>query len=328
MSEFSDFLTDKNYISSYNVFLSGDTADKDNGIIYVEDASDWKFWEEFIGYHYPEEYICRPSSKDGKTVTGKRFLETIYDKANEKVIIAIDSDYDYIASKAQASHVFNHNKYIIHTYGFSRESVQLEKHHLQSFFEQCRLTLPNTVNLLDFLDQFSEISFKALARYKVLLDRVNYVNIYEGEFNSCFNIINKKLVDDYLNLDLSTISEIEGSLDRFFSEKNLSKNDIDEAKDFLNRISINKSNAYRFISGHIFFDLVKKIHKGALSQLMKNEIIKVKEDVDKNSIKDGVSHVTNLFKESFSFDTYCNMRRVDPNDEVHKLILSAIHKIK
>lgn len=328
MSEFSDFLTDRDYIGSYNVFLSGNTADKDNGIIYVEDASDWKFWEEFIDYYYPEKYMCRPSSNNGKTVTGKRFLETIYDKANEKVIIAVDSDYDYIVSKAQASHAFNHNKYIIHTHGFSRESVQLEKYHLQSFFKRCKLTLPNTVNLLEFLDQFSEISFKALARYKVLLDQVNYVNIYEGEFNSCFNILDSKLIDDDLNLDLSTISKIEDSIDRFFSEKNLSKNDIDEAEKFLNRIRINKGNAYRFISGHIFSDLVKKIHKGALSQLMKNEIIKVKEDVDRNSIKNVVSHVTNLFKDSFSFDTYCNMRCVDPDDEVHKLILSAIYKIR
>ncbi|MGM8899298.1 MULTISPECIES: hypothetical protein [unclassified Psychrobacter] len=328
MSEFSDFLTDRDYIGSYNVFLSGNIADKDNGIIYVEDASDWKFWEEFIDYYYPKEYMCRPSSKDGKTVTGKRFLETIYDTANEKVIIAVDSDYDYIASKAQASHVFNHNKYIVHTYGFSRESVQLEKYHLQNFFERCKLTLPNTVNLLEFLEKFSEISFSALARYTVLLKRVNYINIHENGFNSCFNILDNKLIDNDLNVDLSTINKIENSFDLFFSEKNISENDIDEAEYFLKRIGINKGNAYRFISGHVFFVIVKKIHKDSLLQLMKDEIVKVKEDVDKKSIKGMVSHVTHLFKNSFSFDTYCNMRYVDPDDEVHKLILSAIDNIK
>ena len=328
MSEFQDFFTSQNFIAAYNVFSSGDIKDKDKGIIYVEDASDYSFWEEFIGYHYPNEYMCRPSSKEGKTVTGKRFLEKIYKEANEKVIIAVDSDYDYIASKVQANHIFNHNKYVIHTYGFSRESVQLEKDSLDRFFKICRLTIPNTINLLSFLNSFSETAFKGLAKYIILLNRINYSNIYDSKFNSCFNILNENIVDDNLTINKSSIEKIEKNIELFFCDKSICEKDIKSSEKFLNSIGINKDNAYRFISGHVLFNLIKKVHKLNLSQLMKDEIKKVNKDVTGSEIQDRVNQIKSRFNNSFSFDTYCHMRQVDTQDEIHKLILSDIANIK
>ena len=328
MSEFQDFFTSKDFIAAYNVFSSGDIKDKGKGIIYVEDASDYSFWEEFIGYHYPNEYMCRPSSKEGKTVTGKRFLENIYKDANEKIIIAVDSDYDYIASKVQVDHIFNHNKYVIHTHGFSRESVQLEKDSLDRFFKLCRLTIPNTINLLSFLDNFSEIAFKGLAKYIILLNRINYSSIYNSEFNSCFNILNEKIVDDNLIINKSSIKKIENNIELFFYDKSICEKDLNSSEEFLNSIGINKDNAYRFISGHVLFDLIKKIHKLNLSQLMKDEIKKINKDVTGSEIQDRVNQIKSLFNNSFSFDTYCHMRQVDIQDEVHRLILSDIANIK
>lgn len=328
MSEFHDFFTSKNFIGAYNVFSSGDIKDKNKGIIYVEDASDYSFWEGFIGYHYPNEYMCRPSSKEGKTVTGKRFLEKIYKDANEKIIIAVDSDYDYIASKVQEDHIFNHNKYVIHTHGFSRESVQIEKDSLDHFFKLCRLTIPNTVNLSSFLNDFSEIAFKGLAKYIVILNRIDYSNIYDSEFNSCFHLLDENMVDENLLISKSGIEKIEKKMDLFFDDKCIYEDDIIKSEYFLNDIGINRDNAYRFISGHVLFDLIKKIHKINLSQLMKHEIKNINKNVTGNEIKDRVNQVKTRFNDSFSFDTYCHMRQVDLEDEVHKFILSAIKNIK
>ena len=328
MSDFQDFFTSKNFIGAYNVFSSGNIKDRDKGIIYVEDSSDHSFWEEFISYHYPNEYMCRPSSKEGKTVTGKRFLENIYKNANEKIIIAVDSDYDYIASKVQEDHIFNHNKYVIHTHGFSRESVQIEKDSLDRFFRLCRLTIPNTINLLSFLNDFSEISFEGLAKYVVILNRINYSNVHDSEFNSCFHLLNEKIVDENLTINKSSIEKIKSKMDLFFHDKSICEKDIASSEEFLNNIGINKSNAYRFISGHVLFNLIKKIHKLTLSQLMKDEIKKINKDVAGNEIQDRVNQIKSRFNNSFSFDTYCHMRQVDPQDEVHKIILAAIDNIK
>lgn len=328
MSEFHEFFTDKDFVGSYNVFISGDIEDRDNGIIYVEDATDWLFWEEFVAYYYPNEYMCRPSSKNGKTVTGKRFLETIYDQANDKVLIAVDSDYDYIMSKLEANHPFNKNKYIIHTYGFSRESVQLEKHNLQKFFRKSKLTIPNDIDLLSFLNELSEIAFKALAKYILLIKSIDYETTYSKKFNSCFNVLGYKIINENLSLNSKVIPSIERKVDIFFSDKSIPNSEIIATEDFLNKIGVNKDNAYRFISGHILFDLLKKIHKDTLKILMRSEIKNVENTVSESEVKTRKIQVVTLFENLFSFDTYCNMCAIDPNDEIHSFILSDIKNIK
>lgn len=328
MSEFHDFFTDKDFVGSYNVFISGNIEDRNNGIIYVEDATDWLFWEEFVAYYYPKEYMCRPSSKNGKTVTGKRFLETIYDQANDKVLIAVDSDYDYIISKLEADHPFNNNKYIMHTYGFSRESVQLEKHNLQNFFRKSKLTIPNDIDLLGFLNALSEIAFKALAKYILLVKSIGYKTTYSKRFNSCFNVLGIKIINENLSLNPQVIPSIDRKIDAFFSDKSLPDSEIIDTEDFLNKIGVNKDNAYRFISGHVLFDLLKKIHKDTLKILMRSEIKNVEGTVSENEVKSRTVQVVTLFENLFSFDTYCNMCTIDPNDEIHGFILSDIKSIR
>lgn len=327
MSEFHEFLTDKSFVGSYNVFISGNLEDRNNGIIFVEDATDSVFWEEFIGHHYQRKYICRPSTKGGKTITGKRFLETIYDQANDQVLIAVDSDFDYIVSKIEANHPFNRNKYIIHTYGFSRESVQLEKNDLQDFFRKTRLFIPNNINILLFLNKLSRLSFKALAKYILLLKSINYATTHQKDFNHCFKVMDKKIVNEDISLNISIIDNVERKLDVFFRNNPVSELEIECSEKFLNDIGINKDNAYRFISGHIVFDLLSKIHRETLKLLIKKEVKNVEETVNINEIRSRKIQVVKIFDTSFSFDTHCNRCNIDLDDEIHKLILSHIKNI-
>lgn len=328
MSEFKGFITNTNFISSYNVFLSGNIQDKNKGFVFVEDDSDSNFWEEFISHIYPGEYTFRTSSKSGEKITGKRFLESIYDKASSKFIIAVDSDYDYIAAKDQPDHAFNHSKYIIHTYGFSRESVQLEKSSLQEFFRRCKWTVTHNVDLMGFLDLFSKLSFQNLTKYFILLKANGYSTEFQKDFDSCFNVKDRELVDENLCLDLSIIDSIEHSLDAFFINKNISIEEIESAQCFLESIGINNGNAYRFISGHVFFDLMKKIHADTLIQLKKKEIEKIDRNVTGVERGNRVKQIKNGFKDTFSFNAHCNVYPINLEDEVHKLILADIKNIK
>ena len=328
MSEFKEFITNTNFIGSYNVFLSGNINDRDKGFVFVEDDSDSSFWEEFISHFYPDEYTFRTSSKSGEKVTGKRFLESIYDKASSKFIIAVDSDYDYIASKSQPDHAFNHSNYIIHTYGFSRESVQLEKRSLHNFFRRCKWTISHNIDLITFLNAFSKISFKGLTKYFTLLQLNGYSTEFQKEFDSCFNVKDRKLVSEDLHLDLSAIDTISNNLDAFFSNKVISAEETETAKKFLESISIDNDNAYRFISGHVFFDLMKKIHADTLLQLQKKEIEQIDQSLTGVERGNRVKQIKNGFRDTFSFKTHCNVYPINLEDEVHRLILSDIENIK
>lgn len=328
MSEFKEFITNTNFIGSYNVFLSGNIDDKNKGFVFVEDDSDSSFWEEFISHFYPDEYTFRTSSKSGEKITGKRFLESVYDKASSQFIIAVDSDYDYIASKTQPDHAFNNSKYIIHTYGFSRESVQLEKKSLQNFFRRCKWTISHSIDLIGFLDSFSKISFEGLTKYFVLLQSNGYSTEFQKEFDNCFNVKDRKLVGENLHLDSSIIDTIRNNLDNFFNSKDVSREETETAKSFLESIGINNDNAYRFISGHVFFDLMKKIHSDTLIQLQKKEIEQIDQDLTGVERGNRVKQIRNNFKDTFSFNAHCNVYPINLEDEVHRLILSDIENIK
>lgn len=328
MSEFKGFITNDLFAGSYNALLTGDPKDRTKGFVFVEDDSDSSFWEEFISQYYPDEYTFRTSSKSNKKVAGKRFLESIYETASSKIIIAVDSDYDYIAAKDKPEHAFNQSKYIIHTYGFSRESVQLEKNSLQEFFRRCKWTVSHNIDIIKFLEEFSIVSFDGLAKYLVLLKRNDYNSKYQKDFDSCFNVLNKELVNEELYLDNSTIYNINTNLNDFFDDKGISAADISAEKVFLTSISINKDNAYRFISGHVFFDLINKIYLDTIIQLKKKEVDIVKNGLTGTEIGNRIAQIMNEFKDLFSFKAHCNLYPINREDEVHKLILLDIKNIK
>lgn len=328
MSEFKGFITNHQFVGSYNAFLTGDAKDSTKGFVFVEDDSDSSFWEEFISQYYPDEYTFRTSSKSHQKITGKRFLESIYETASSKIIIAVDSDYDYIAAKDIPEHAFNQSKYIIHTYGFSRESVQLEKNSLQEFFRRCKWTVSHNIDLIKFLDEFSRVSFEGLAKYLVLLKRNNYNSKYQKDFDSCFNVLNKELVNEELYLDNSIIYTINTNLNDFFDGKDISAADISAAKDFLISICINKENAYRFISGHVFFDLINKIYLDTIIQLKKKEVEIIKDGLTGTEIGYRIAQIMTEFKDLFSFKAHCHLYPINHEDEVHRLILLDIKNIK
>lgn len=328
MSEFKGFITNHQFVGSYNAFLTGDIKDSTKGFVFVEDDSDSSFWEEFISQYYPDEYTFRTSSKSNQKVTGKRFLESIYGDASRKIIIAVDSDYDYIAAKDKPEHAFNQSKYIIHTYGFSRESVQLEKNSLQEFFRRCKWTVSHNVDLIKFLDDFSRVSFEGLAKYCVLLKRNNYNSEYQKDFDSCFNVLNQELVDEDLYLDNSITCTINTNLNDFFDDKGISATDISAAKGFLTSIYINEDNAYRFISGHVFFDLINKIYLDTIIQLKKKEVGIIKSSLTGAEIGNRVGQIKTEFKDLFSFKSHCHLYPINHEDEVHRLILLDVKNIK
>ena len=78
---------------------------KQQGVIYIEDITDKKFWEKIATQHFVQLY-----SEQGRAITGKSKLLEICSKNN---LIAIDSDFDLICpNHRRESIIFSEKKHL------------------------------------------------------------------------------------------------------------------------------------------------------------------------------------------------------------------------
>ncbi len=332
MSNFQDFFTNPDYISGYNAMLEHDISAHDIGMVYVEDSSDVMFWREFIEKYFSNRYRFRTASNG---VTGKRALEKLYNTANIQALIAVDSDYDCIKAKSETDHPFNHNPYILHTFGFSRESALIEKDSLQNFLQRCQYTVPHRIDLANFINQFSQLAWVGLIRFIT----ANYNDSYqlyggvdldhtESDFHQCFNITDKQFISENLALDHSPLATVKDNLDSLFQENNFFEDDLSLTRRILTELGINENNAYRFICGHTLDKLVKKIHKQLINALLKRERSAINENYDGKERKNRQKQLGNTFEPKFSLETFFTMYPINETDEIHQKILERVKAIK
>ena len=327
MKDFQSYFTNTNYISAYNANKEGNKKAADKGLVFVEDDTDQFFWEKFINLYYPNQYNVQASIKDRPGERGKRALEQLYDSANEKVLIAIDSDYDFICPNYKYGYHLHQNKYILHTFGFSRESALLEKESLNNFFQSIKFTITHNINILSFVEKFSIIVFKALAIFSNEINNENKNGLIEKDFHRCFNILDQKIVKDDLSLDESLLIRVEHNLHSFFSNLEYTDEKISDSESYLNSFDINLQNAYRFISGHTFYDLIITIHMQLTSVLYRLELEKIKDNYQGIAIQQRKSQLREYFSKQFSIETFCHNYPINENDEIHKKIADKVASI-
>ncbi len=326
MSEFQGYLTNSKFAHSYNGLESGDIENTTKGFVYVEDESDITFWEEFISKIHPNRYRFLPASRDGKNTPGKGVLKKMYNNANENIIIAVDSDYEYILSNILEDYLFVTNPYVIHTFGYSKESVQIEKDELQKFFNRSKLLVSHNIDIASFLYELSAVSYEGLIKYLYLHTSNQFDSNSHYNFNSCFKILDKNLVDSKnISINLKNIEIIETNLNAFFANFILPQEDLELIRNNLKKIGVNDKTAYRFISGHILLDLINAIYNCMLNELKSDEIVRIKESYEGKEIGNRISQLNKTFKENFSMGTYLNCYPVNMNDEIHNKILASIY---
>ncbi|PID37847.1 MAG: hypothetical protein CR966_00185 [Pseudomonadales bacterium] len=313
MSNFQDFFTNPDYIGGYNAIREHDISARDMGMVYVEDGSDVAFWRIFIDKCHPNQYSIGVFSKeddgdgrDGRIITGKRKLEEFYPRLNTKVLVAVDSDYDCIKAKFNSSdsfnnsHPFNHNPYILHTFGFSRESALIEKDSLHGFLQRCQYTVPHHIDLANFINQFSQLAWFGLIRFITANYNDSYQLYEESDFHQCFNITDKQFIRENLALDNSPLAIVKGNLNNLFQENHFFEDDLNVTQQILTELGINENNAYRFICGHTLDKLVKKIHKDLLDILYDKEIVVIRGQFQGNEIRERIEQLKNNFNSHIS----------------------------
>ncbi|GAA5003222.1 hypothetical protein GCM10023206_06720 [Acinetobacter puyangensis] len=329
MSDFIKYLTNPNYIGAYNASKEGNKDAAEKGIVYIEDDSDQVFWEKFINSYFPNKYNVQASIADRPGERGKRALEKLYTDANIKALCAVDADYDLICpdSNIPYSQDVINNKFVIHTFGFSRESALLDKHHLNNFFKSIKYTIEHNIDIDSFIKKLSILTFKGLVHFSHELNSGNKLGLIADEFHNCFNILDKQIVKDDLTLDESLMQIIDSNLNNYFSQLVFSENDLNESKKYLFDLDINESNSYRFISGHTMYNLVKKIHNQLLDTLFSMELIKIKSEYEGQAINDRIKQFKNTFKMQSAIETFCQCYPIQTDDEIHSRISKLVSEI-
>lgn len=329
MSDFQNYLTNSKFIGAYNANKEGNIDAAQKGFVFIEDDSDQAFWEKFINFHFPNQYNVQASIKDRPSQRGKRTLEKLYDGANEKVLIAVDCDYDLICpmSNPVYSNFLTNNKFIIHTFGFSRESALLDKDNLHYFFQSIKYTIQHNVDIKCFLNNFSSITFRGLVFFSNELNTGNSLEFIESDFHNCFNILGEKIVKDDLSLDENILDIIEHNLCSYFHQLQYTDEQIAQAENYLQTLNINCDNAYRYISGHIVYDLIFKIHKQLTDLLFKKETDKIKETFSGDAVRERIRQLRATFPKQFPLEAFCHNYPINHNDEIHQKIKDKIAAI-
>ena len=114
----------------------------------------------------------------------------------------------------------------------------------------------------------------------------------------------------------------------------LFSNDCDQEEykktlEYMENFNINKSNAYRFISGHVLADLIYKIDELLKKHLMKKELDLDKEHCQNSKeIPQRKENLLSIFKNQFSIDTFYRYNFYDPEDFLISKIQNKIRALK
>lgn len=330
MSEFENYFTNPNYTRAYGF--------NRKGLIYIENERDAAFWEEIIEATNPNCYDIKRSVLEGSGKRGKRSLEKLYGTANKYAVIAIDADFDYLCpNKSDVSSLLS-NRYILHTFSYSRESVICNKETINDTIKRIRLYQKSNFNIDAVLSKYSSICHKVLSPYLFLLNKRD-----EAASESCFHkpltiSVSKEnpLFTTDFSFNFKILDEMEVcALDRldFYMKEIDSKGLGDEYIKFqedLSVLGLNEKNAYRYISGHLLYDnIVSPILKHLKNALMSIEIehVKAANNGKAKAIKDGIEGVRNHFSNKCSFTSLMDNCNKTQSDDIYLLILDKARKL-
>lgn len=316
MSDFSNYLTNSNYVKAYGF--------NNKGIVYIENERDLSFWEKMINEIHPERYEFKRAVIEGSSIRGKRALEKLYENLNEDVLVAIDSDFDYLSpNRNKYSKHVNENKFLLHTFSFSRESVLCNPKTLNHVLSCIKYFIPSDYKFDAFIIKLSKICYNYLLPFCYLMEKNIFV-IDEADFHKPLSSIKNEFhLQDWPEAE-SKIKELTQKL----MEKITNQIEYKEFVNFLHSLGVNEETAYRYISGHVLKDdIIDTIIHDITIDLKNSEIEVIKKECTGKMIHDRIKALRNHFESSCSFNTLLENSNTIEDDEVYIKIITKIKSI-
>lgn len=327
MADFKEFLTNKSFVKAY---VKKDSLD---GIIYLENEADRIFWEEFIGSGIKRKYGFKFGTMENPSARGKGVYNDMFAHANEAVLFAIDSDFDYLAENRSAiSKVINQNKYIIQTFAYATENIKLSIEPIDECLRKFRYCDEHGFFISDFMTEYSRAIYEPLLKYLFLLDRRVELNLDESSFHNHVAPNNEEIKNCFFKREWSAfksrISEFNKTLDL-----NLLTSDAELFGIFVEKSKakgFNEENAYQFIKGHVLEDrIVNVIVSEIKSRVISMEVEKIKPIFKDNgkALGQKIKEIKNHFNQCCCFQTLIHGASRKKDNPIYQKINAHIESL-
>lgn len=267
MGSFTEVALSEQYIKARAIIKKGDK------IVYVEDPNDILFWSRIFDNTYD---IRIYQNNLNKCETGKRNLEKIYSKCHSSLLVAVDCDYDYLCPEQNRyAYSMCSNPYVIHTVGYSRESVIYSSGYLSHIIDKINYTFRfSNINIDLFLSSYSRLFYPVFVRFLYLINNQDFMSTDEKKQKILKDKLNKFLTIDIklnadLSIDISILDRKEKEINRivrFLDKKIYEREAFSKFIESFNQKGLTSDNMYRFINGHVLEEkiitpLLKEIHR-------------------------------------------------------------------
>lgn len=302
MSETMDFLLRGKFI---NVYTKMESSDVEKGIIYVEDASDFAFWSKVLKEVCPNRYDIKTYS-NGKQ--GKRVLEKEYSRLHKELLVAVDSDFDYVCpERNEFSLQLNNNPFILHTVYYSRESYILLPESLDDLTDSITFSDKVESEIHQAMERYSALAFEALKVFSFLHNK-NQTQFSETDFSQCLKLPpNTSLLNESMMMDEEIFSTLSCSVNAYVQQLSAFIDDNEGYQrhvDSLEVRNITPDKALLFVDGHDIMDfIVRPLMVSMIKTVKGKELNKVVENYPSGMVKERKNQVHNHFNKKCNLDT-------------------------
>lgn len=224
-------------------------------MVRVEDVEDISFWQAMLSATCPGKHFkFLPYSQKGvnRRVTGKNYLLKYVSQADSRLLIAVDSDFDYLRGNSKLTS----SKYILQTYTYSWEnhycyacSLQREWHEVYGKSFDFGVFLLNLSRVV-YLPLVILLVHKIQKKGSLTLGGLESCILRHQPNNQTLLVANGSRL----------LSDIREDLDaRVVKLNRLKKSTLDKYKQAFGRLGLTEDTAYLYLQGHCVYDLVSRI---------------------------------------------------------------------
>ncbi|WP_081049526.1 DUF4435 domain-containing protein [Pantoea stewartii] len=252
MTSFNDYFSNRQYIQGHSLITAGQVM----GMFYVESQNDVGFWKQILDNIHPRKFQIKPASKIKEN--GKKTLEAEYSKLHSRYLVGVDSDMDYLCpSRSVYSTELNNNPYILHTFSYSKESLQCSMEAIEDTIE--RLVFDDKIEdeICDALNRTSNIIYEALLihLYRHNKNPNSHADgLLWGELKLAGNA---SIISNDLKVDSASLTALQAKMRTFINKYRISvaeQNDFDTYVEQITTKGLDRNTAYQFIKGHVLHD--------------------------------------------------------------------------